>query len=132
MTVVLLLAVVLALKRSPVVTQVIGIALAQFVAGALVFGPILFYILIRLSGISLSALLSVVTAPLVAAAASSAAVLGISASGLLQGMRPTAVLAADVLVGGLAAIAALLVSDRQLWSDIKAFMPKAAMQVGLE
>lgn len=131
-TVVLLLAVVLALKRSPVVTQVIGIALAQFVAGALVFGPILFYILIRLSGISLSALLSVVTAPLVAAAASSAAVLGISASGLLQGMRPTAVLAADVLVGGLAAIAALLVSDRQLWSDIKAFMPKAAMQVGLE
>ena len=58
MTVVLLLAVVLALKRSPVVTQVIGIALAQFVAGALVFGPILFYILIRLSGISLSASLS--------------------------------------------------------------------------
>jgi O-antigen/teichoic acid export membrane protein len=120
-TVALLLGVSLALKQSSVDKQVIGIALTQFVVGALVFGPILFYLLIRLSGISLSALISIILPPLVAAAAAAAAVLGVSQSGLLHGARPAAVLAADVVAGGLAGIAALLVADRHLKTDILAF-----------
>jgi len=120
-TVAFLLGVAFAFKQSPVGKQVLAIALTQFVVGALIFGPILFYLLIRLSGISLVALLSVAVPPLVAAAAAAAAVFGFSQSGLLQAARPTVVLAADVVVGGLAGIAALLVVDRHLKSDILAF-----------
>ena len=61
-----------------VAKQVIGIALTQFVVGALMLAR-LYYLLIRLSGISLAAaLLSIVVPPLVAAAAATAAVLGLA------------------------------------------------------
>jgi len=120
-TVAFLLAVAFALKQSPVGKQVIAIALSQFVVGALIFGPILFYLLIRLSGISLSALVLISVPPLIAAAAAAVTVFGLSQSGLLQGARPVVVLAADVVAGGVAGIAALLVSDRHLKSDILAF-----------
>jgi len=120
-TVAFLLGVAFALKQSPVGKQVIAIALSQFVVGALIFGPILFYLLIRLSGISLSALVLISVPPLIAAAAAAVTVFGLSQSGLLQGARPVVVLAADVVAGGVAGIAALLVSDRHLKSDILAF-----------
>jgi O-antigen/teichoic acid export membrane protein len=132
LTVVLLLAMSLVVKRSPVDKQVVGIALTQFVVGALVFGPILLYLLIRLSGISFSALTAIVGPPLAAAAAAAAAVLGISQSGMLQGARPASVLAADVVAGTLAGIAALLVADRHLKSDIIAFKAKVVFSTRRE
>jgi len=115
----------LALKKLPIEEQVIGIALSRLGLGALVFGPILLYLLMSCSGISFSLLFSVMIPPLLAAGAAAAAVLGILISGLIQGARPVAVLAAEVMLGGLAAMGTLYVSDWQLRDNLRQFISKA-------
>lgn len=113
------------LKTQPIDKQLIGIALSRLALGALVFGPILLYLLMSYSGISLSSLFAAVIPSLLASGAAAVAVIGVLVSGFVQGARPVTVLAAEVIPGGLAGIATLYLCDRQLRDNLKAFVSRA-------
>ncbi|MGH9404461.1 MAG: hypothetical protein ACRD3D_01340 [Terriglobia bacterium] len=53
-----------------------------------------------------------------AAAATIGVVVGLSESGVLEGLRPVTVLSAEIVAGGLVAATIMWVSDRQLKDEI--------------
>jgi len=117
-TVGLLVVMSLVLKGSTVGREVVGIALAQFAAGGLLFGPLLIFFLMRLSGLSSKVLVSTIWPSFLAAAAAAGIVGGLAASGLLQSLRPVFVLSAEVVVGGVVGAAVLWAFDSQLKNEI--------------
>lgn len=102
------------LKGSPVTTQVMGIALARFAVGVILFGPILLLLLVRLSSITISDFASVIAPALLAASAMTAAILGISRTEVLAGLRPVSALSIEVILGATVTIGTLWIFDRQL------------------
>jgi len=108
----LLVVVSLALKGAPVNRQVVGIALTQFVVAVVLFAPILLSFLTRLSGMSVRALVSVLTPSLIAAGVTVGVVVVLSMSRLLRDQKTTALLSLEVLAGGIGGLSVLFISKQ--------------------
>lgn len=98
--------------------QILGIALARFATGALLATPVFLYLLLRLTGISVRDVLASVGPPTLASGAIISSVLLFRSSGALSGARPVLLLTAEVLIGGLAGLPALLILDPRLRTTI--------------
>jgi teichuronic acid exporter len=101
-------------RHAPDTTQLMGIAWARFITGALIVTPVFVYILMRLCGITFRDLV-VAIAP---SALTSAAVIGgvtlFQAAGWLQHSKLVFLLAAQVLLGALIGSIFLFTFDLQL------------------
>lgn len=115
----------IALKNAPLEKQVIGIALVQFVIGALIFGPILLHLLLSSSGMSLSMLIPPVIPSFVAAAGAVVVILGISFSGLTDGMRAVTAVCVEGSLAGLSVVGLLYGCDRKLRDSFWQIVPTA-------
>ncbi len=101
-------------KNGSVTWQLAGIALARFVAGALIVTPVFVYVFMRLCKISLRDLFSGVVPSIVASLTVGGAVLLIQASGWVANLRPGFVLATEVIIGGAVGVPVLLSLDGEL------------------
>jgi O-antigen/teichoic acid export membrane protein len=109
----------LLVRDSPVQTQIMGIALSRFVAGAFMMLPVFMYVLMRLSKVSLREVLSAV-APSATSAGSVVVVVGaFHFSGLLSGQKPVVLLLAETLLGGAVGILVVLGMDVSLRRAVK-------------
>lgn len=114
----------LLVRESPVQSQIMGIALARFVTGALIVLPVFMYVLVRLSKVSLRELLSAV-APSAVSAGSVIVVIGIShLSGWLSGQQPLVLLLVETVLGGAVGIWVILAMDPSLRRAIKAMFDR--------
>jgi O-antigen/teichoic acid export membrane protein len=122
-TALLLLAGFMARGR-PVSSQIMEIALARFVIGALLVTPVFLYLLMRLAGIAFRDLLSSVAPSLLASAGVVLSVFLLHSLGWLATAKPAATLAAEVLVGGMTGVPILLLLDVQLRGAIARFIKR--------
>jgi PST family polysaccharide transporter len=121
----LLVAGVLARGR-PIGFQIMGIALARFVIGAVLVAPVFLSFLMRLAGIALRDLWSAIAPSVLAAAGVGLSVLAFHSLGLLAAAKPAILLAAEVFVGGVTGLAILLLLDVQLRGAITRLIKKRA------
>jgi O-antigen/teichoic acid export membrane protein len=101
-------------KNSPVHAQTEGFAIARVVSSALVFAPIMLFILARLSGISLREFVGAVAPSFVAAAVMTLALGPLSFGTVLKGWKPISALLLEAFVGLVTASATLLLLDNRL------------------
>jgi O-antigen/teichoic acid export membrane protein len=101
-------------RNGSVNLQVMGIAMGRFVAYVCIITPAFVYLLLRLSGISLTELVAAIIPSAVAAGAVVASVMLVHLSNALRYGKPATLLAVDVLVGGIVGLAVLLGLDLQL------------------
>jgi O-antigen/teichoic acid export membrane protein len=95
-------------------TQIVGVAVARFVAAAFVVAPVFVYILMRQAGISIRELI-VVSSPAVAASAGVvSAVLLVRTLVFLNSGAPAVLLASEIVCGTIVGVPILLFLDPQL------------------
>ena len=102
------------LKSAPVHSQLLGYGMARVVSGALIFVPVMTFILARLSGISFKDFVSELMPSFAAAGFVAATVIGLSSSGLLRGYKPIPALIVYAVAGIVSAAGSLLLVDRQV------------------
>jgi O-antigen/teichoic acid export membrane protein len=113
------------LKGSPVTAQVMGMALARFAVGVVLFGPIFLFLVVRLSRITMSDFASAVGPSLLAASAMTAAILGISRTEVLARLRPVTALSVEVVFGAAIALGALWMLDHNLREQVWMLVSRA-------
>jgi O-antigen/teichoic acid export membrane protein len=119
----LLLAGVLARGR-PVSDQIMGIALARFVIGALLVTPVFLYLLMRLADLAFRDLLSSIVPSVVASVGVVVSVLSFHSLGWLSTAKPAVLLATEVFVGAMTGLPILLLLDVQLRNAIARLIKK--------
>jgi PST family polysaccharide transporter len=118
-----LLAAATILRHASLRGQVLGIAMARFASGALVFAPIFIYVLLRVSRISLRKFLATISPALSASAATVTAVVLLNLTHLLAELKPISVLVAEVILGGVVGGLTLLALDAQLKRTVATLIP---------
>jgi polysaccharide transporter, PST family len=101
-------------RGRPISYQIMGIALARFVIGALLVTPVFLYLLMRLSGIAFRDLFSSIAPSMLASMGVVLSVLLFHSLGWLSTAKPAVLLAAEVFVGGITGLPILLLLDVQL------------------
>jgi len=103
-----------------------GIAAARFTVGALIFTPLLLFVMMRLCRISTKDLLSTASPSLFVAAATAAAVMAFSATSFSNQLKPVIQLLFDIALGGLATVGTLIVLGVEiLGTNIRALISNA-------
>lgn len=115
----------LLVRDGSVTRQIMGIALGRLFPGLLVVAPAFLCILMRLCGISFRALALTALPSLAASAVVVITVVSLNQSGLFGGDRPSYVLGAEVLFGGLAGSVSAVLFDKQLRQKLKKLVAKA-------
>jgi PST family polysaccharide transporter len=110
----LLLVAGVAARSHPITSQIMGIALARFVIGALLVTPVFLYLLMRLAGITFRDLLCSIAPSVMASVGVVLSVSLFHITGWLSTVRPAALLAAEVFVGSMTGFSILLLLDVQL------------------
>jgi PST family polysaccharide transporter len=101
-------------RGHPIGTEIMGIALARFLIGAILVTPVFLSLLMRLAGIALRDLWSAIAPSMLAAVGVVLSVLVFRSLGRLSTAKPAILLAAEVFVGGMTGLAILLFFDIQL------------------
>lgn len=117
-SIVLLLVAALLVRNAEVGVQIIGIASARFVMGAILVTPVYLYLLMRLGRVSLSDLLGAIAPSAFAAVAVLGSVYSFNLVYTLPERIPALALAIRVVVGGSAGTAVLLLLDGALRTSI--------------
>jgi len=104
--------------------EIMGIALARFVNGALLVTPVFLYLLLRLSGISLRQLIASLAPSVIASASVVGSLLLFQSTGWLAASGPSILLTAEVLIGGITGLVVLLRLDTQLRLAIVAMLQR--------
>jgi hypothetical protein len=111
---IILVLVGLMVRDGSVNSQIVGIALARFIATVFLVTPVFLYILMRICRISFRALVTAVVPSALSSAGVVLVVAVFQASGFLVTAKPVIVLIVESLIGGTAGLAVLLSLDGQL------------------
>jgi O-antigen/teichoic acid export membrane protein len=111
--------------------QIMAIALARFVTGALIVTPIYLYILMQLSEISVHEVTAAVAPSAVASVAVVGAVSLFQYLGWLSNGRPLILLAAEIFIGGVIGLGVLLILDAQLRGVIARILQRTVGDVAM-
>jgi O-antigen/teichoic acid export membrane protein len=120
-----LVTVAVLVKHWSVQSQLVAIALARLASTVLITVPVILFVIIYFGNISLREFFASISSGLAAAGAIVAAVMGLSASGLLAGLRPWIVLAGDTIVGGMAGLGVLVAVDVKLRNGFVTILRRA-------
>jgi O-antigen/teichoic acid export membrane protein len=104
----------LMLRNSTVNWQVIGIALARSIPNVLFVTPVFLYLLMKFAGVTFGDLVVALKGPVLSGLAITAAVFLVKLSGIGAEAKPVFLLALEVIVGGVAGAAVLLMVDSQV------------------
>jgi len=116
-------------RQHSITVQIMAIALARFVTGALVVAPIFVFILMRICNITLRQFVSLVFPSAMSAAAVVVSVLLFAWTGWLQTATPILLLSSEVAIGGAVGITVLLAIDFELRKSTEAILHRSYYRV---
>jgi PST family polysaccharide transporter len=123
--IVVLLAAGFLVRNAAVSAQIVGIASARFVTGALVVTPVYVYILMRLSGISLRDLAAAIAPSALASVGVAGSVMLFQSTGWLATQKPVVLLTAESAIGGIIGLAVLFSLETQLRRSVLGMLQRS-------
>jgi O-antigen/teichoic acid export membrane protein len=117
-------------RNGSISSQILGIAMARFVTGAVLVTPVFVFILLRLCGISFREFIFVVAPSAISAASVVISTFLFSLSGWLQAGRPIILLTAEIAVGAVVGIVVLLGLEAQLRRSVAALFWPDSLSLG--